>query len=127
MNAISKVALSAVAAFAFLGGITQNADALTITGTTGAKYLLSGSAISAPSTAVFNISFENNTAGTNLSLCVGTETDFAAGTCATELASSGGPGFTFLAITSGTNLNGKWIYVIRNVGSAASNFTVTIE
>lgn len=63
----------------------------------------------------------------NLSLCSGTIADFTAGVCGAELATSGGPGFTFLAITNGAALNDQWLYVVRNVRTAASGFTITIE
>jgi hypothetical protein len=73
------------------------------------------------------MSFEDNTAGTNLALCAGTIAQFDAGTCGTELAGSGGPGFTFLAVQDAAKLNGKWIYVVRNVGSVAAKFTIVIN
>ena len=123
---ISKMTLLAVAVLTILGAV-QSANALTITGTTGPRFLVSGSAVNSTGTGVLRISFENNTAGTNLSLCAGTIADFEAGTCGTELASSGGPGFVFLAVQDAAKLNGKWIYVLRNVGIAASKFTIVIE
>jgi hypothetical protein len=115
-----------LSALAILAGLTAapSANALTINGTTGAKYLASGSAVNATSIGVLKISFENKTSGTNLSLCAGTAAEFSSGTCGTELASSGGPGFTFLAIQDASKLNGKLIYVIRNVGSIDSAFTI---
>jgi hypothetical protein len=126
MRNILKIAL---AAFAVLASLTasQSANALTITGTTGAKYLVSGSAVNSTGMGVLRMSFENNTSGTNLSLCAGTLAEFTSGTCGTELASSGGPGFTFLAVQDAAKLNGKYLYVIRNVGSEASAFTIVLE
>jgi hypothetical protein len=121
-----KLAFSVVAVLAALS-VAPSAKALTITGTTGAKYLVSGSAINSTGMGVLRISFENNTSGTNLSLCAGTLAEFSSGTCGTELASSGGPGFTFLAIQDSAKLNGKYLYVVRNVGSEASTFTIVLE
>ena len=126
MKNLIKIALAAVAVFAGLSA-AQSAHALTITGTTGAKYLVSGSAVNSTGMGVLRMSFENRTAGTNLSLCAGTLAEFSAGTCGTLLADSGGPGFTFLAVQDADKLNGKYLYVIRTVGSEASLFTLVIE
>jgi len=126
MSKLIKLAFAVVAVLASLTA-AQDANALTITGTTGAKYLVSGSAVNSTGMGVLRFSFENLTAGTNLSLCAGTLAEFASGTCGAELASSGGPGFTFLAIQDAAKLNGKYIYVIRNVGSEASVFTIVLE
>ncbi len=126
MRNLIKMALAAFAVLASLTA-TQSASALTITGTTGAKYLVSGSAVNSTGLGLLRISFENNTSGTNLSLCAGTLAEFASGTCGTELASSGGPGFTFLAVQDAAKLNGKYLYVIRNVGSEPSVFTMVLE
>ena len=101
--------------------------AVTITGTSGAKYLITGMLVTTKTDAVLKISFENKTAGTNLSLCAGTEADFNAGKCGMQLSSSGGPGFQFLTIVDAKTLAGKVIYVIRSVGSADSQFILTIE
>ena len=126
MSKLIKLALSVAAVLVSLA-VAPSANAMTITGTTGAKYLVSGSAVNSTGMGVLRISFEDNTAGTNLSLCAGTLAEFGSGTCGTELASSGGPGFTFLAIQDAAKLNGKFLYVIRNVGSEASVFTIVIE
>jgi len=101
----------------------------TITGTVevSGKYLVSGSPVQTTTGAVLKISFENFTAGTNLELCAGNAEDFGAGTCPTRLSDSGGPGFVFLTIVDTPVLSGKFIYVIRAVGSAASTFRLTIE
>ena len=121
-----RIALAALALLVSLTAV-QSAIALTINGTTGAKYLVSGSPVNSTSFGVLKISFQNKTSGTNLSLCAGTAAEFSAGTCGTELASSGGPGFTFLAIQDSSKLNGKLLYVIRNVGSIDSAFTIVVE
>ena len=126
MNKLIRLALSVAAVLVSLA-VAPGANAMTITGTTGAKYLVSGSAVNSTGMGVLRISFENNTAGTNLSLCAGTLAEFSSGTCGTELASSGGPGFTFLAVQDAAKLNGKYLYVIRNVGSEASVFTIVVE
>ena len=101
----------------------------TITGTVGTagKYLISGAPVSTTTAAVLKLSFENTTAGTNLELCAGSVADFGAGTCAERLSDSGGPGFVFLTIVDTPAISGKFIYVIRVVGSAASTFRLTID
>jgi hypothetical protein len=43
------------------------------------------------------------------------------------LSDSGGPGFVFLTIIDAATLNGMQLYVLRAVGSAAAEFTLTIE
>jgi hypothetical protein len=111
-----------------LFGARQAEAALTITGTVSAgKYLVTGSTVHVTANTVFKISFETLTPGENLSLCAGTTADFVAGNCATQLVSSGGPGFRFLAIVDAASLNGKQLYVIRNVGLNPGSFSVTIE
>ncbi|HEV3333668.1 MAG TPA: hypothetical protein VG096_21940 [Bryobacteraceae bacterium] len=101
----------------------------TITGTveTTGKYLVSGTPVTTSTASVLKLSFENTTPGTNLELCAGTGADFAAGTCATRLSDSGGPGFVFLTIVDTPAISGKFIYVIRAVGIAPSTFRLTIE
>jgi hypothetical protein len=126
MRNLVKFALPALALLAVLAA-APSAHALTVTGVTGAKYLVSGSPVNSTAAGVLRFSFEDNTAGTNLSLCSGTEAEFTAGTCGTVLATSGGPGFTFLAIQDAAKLNGKWLYVIRNVGSENAEFTIVLE
>jgi hypothetical protein len=77
--------------------------------------------------AVLKLAFENNTAGTNLSLCAGTDADFSAGTAGITLSDSGGPGFKFLTIIDTHALSGTILYVLREVGSADSQFTLTVD
>lgn len=107
----------------------REAKTLTITGTVGAtgKYLLTGGPVNTSANTVLKISFETTTAGDKLSLCAGTTADFVAGHCGTTLNGSGGPGFRFLTVVDAASLNGKQIYVIRNVDFAPASFSVTIE
>src|SRR6516225_6694224 len=115
-----KLFAMAVSAAALMSAFTGNAHALTITGTLGpgpaAKYLLTGSAVNVTTNAVFKMSFETLTAGENLALCAGSVADFVAGKCGTQLNDSGGPGFRFLTIVDAASLNGKQLYVIKEVG-----------
>lgn len=67
---------------------------------------------------MFTLAFENNTPETNLSLCGGSDADFAAGTSGTTLSGSSGPGFKFLTIIDTHALSGQIIYVLREVGTA---------
>jgi hypothetical protein len=101
----------------------------TITGTVGAsgKYLVTGMPVDTKTHTVLKLAFENNTADTNLSLCAGTDANFGAGTAGIILSDSGGPGFKFLTIIDTNLLSGKVIYVLRQVGSAASEFTLTVD
>jgi uncharacterized membrane protein YgdD (TMEM256/DUF423 family) len=101
----------------------------TITGTVEAsgKYLVTGAPVTTTAVTVLKLSFENKTSGTNLELCAGTATDFAAGTCSVRLSDSGGPGFVFLTITDTSQLSGKIIFVQRAVGNTASTFALTID
>ena len=102
---------------------------ITITGTVGSsgKYLVTGSPVDAQANSVLKLAFENKTSGTNLGLFAGTEADFASGTGGTQLSDSGGPGFQFLTITDAHKLSGKIIFVRREVGSANSQFTLTVD
>jgi hypothetical protein len=102
---------------------------LTITGTVGSsgKYLVTGMPVGRNLDALLKIVFENNTAGTNLGLCAGSMGDFEAGRAGLRLSSSGGPGFMFLTILNAKKLSGKVIYVLREVGTADSQFTVSVE
>jgi hypothetical protein len=102
---------------------------ITITGTVGAsgKYLVTSIPVDTTLATVLKITFENNTAGTNLALRAGTLAQFAAGTATIQLSDSGGPGFQFLTIIDTQKIANMAIYVIRLVGTAASNFTITIE
>jgi hypothetical protein len=125
-KSLATITCAAVLVFA----AARNAQAFTvITGTVGpsGKYLLSGSAVNVTGNAVLKISFETATPGTNLELCAGTPADFAAGTCAVRLSDSGGPGFTFLTLVDAASLNGKFLFIIRAVGVAASTFVFTID
>jgi len=102
---------------------------LTITGSVGAtgKYLVTGIPVDTKAHTVLKLTFENNTAGTNLSLCAGTDADFTAGTAGISLSESGGPGFQFLTIIDTHKLAGKIIYVLRQVGTAISQFTLNVD
>jgi hypothetical protein len=102
---------------------------ITITGTVGSsgKYLVTGMPVDTEAHAVLRITFENNTSGTNLGLFAGTDAEFASGSGGTQLSDSGGPGFQFLTIIDTHKLAGKIIFVRREVGSANSQFTLTLE
>ena len=100
---------------------------ITITGTVGASYLVSGMPVQTTANGVLKISFENNTAGTSLSLCAGSMANFNAGVAGTTLATSGGPGFIFLTIVDTQQLSGQVIYVLRTKGAGNSQFTINIE
>ena len=102
---------------------------LTITGIVGTsgKYLVTGMPVDTEARTVLKLAFENNTAGTNLSLCAGSDADFGAGTAGITLSDSGGPGFMFLTIIGTHALSGMILYVLRNVGSADSQFTLTVD
>ena len=101
----------------------------TITGIVGptGKYLVSGMAVTSKVDAVLKLAFENNTAGTNLALCAGTPAEFNAGTAAIQLSDSGGPGFKFLTIVDVGTIANMVIYVLRRVGTANSEFTLTVD
>ena len=102
---------------------------ITIKGTVGAngKYLVTGMPVNTNPSSVLKIAFENNTAGTNLALCAGTIANFNAGNTGLQLSDSGGPGFQFLTVVDTHQLAGKVIYVLRAVGSAVSQFTLSVE
>jgi hypothetical protein len=101
----------------------------TLTGTVAAdgKYLVTGMPVDTKTHTLLKLAFENNTAGTNLSLCAGSDADFSAGKAGITLSDSGGPGFKFLTIIDASVLSGKIIYVLREVGSAVSQFTLTVD
>jgi hypothetical protein len=103
--------------------------AVTVTGTVpaGGKYQVSAAQIGITTHAVLKITFQNLTSGTNLSFCAGSGSQFNAKQCGTLLGASGGPGYTTLTIIDAASLNGMTLYVIREAGSANSNFTITIE
>jgi hypothetical protein len=102
---------------------------ITITGTVGSsgKYLVTGIPVDTQINTVLKLAFENNTSGTNLSLFAGTTSDFASGSGGEQLSDSGGPGFRFLTIIYTPKLSGKILFVRRGVGSANSQFTLTVE
>ena len=101
----------------------------TLTGTVGSsgKYLVTGIPVNTTTHTVLKLAFENNTPGTNLSLCAGNDADFAAGTAGTTLSDSGGPGFKFLTIIDTHALSGQIIYVLREVGTADAEFILTVD
>jgi hypothetical protein len=102
---------------------------LTITGTVGStgKYLVTGLPVDTKTHAVLKIAFENQTSGTNLGLFAGTDADFTAGSGGLQLSDSGGPGFIFLTIIDTHKLSGKIIYVVREVGTADSQFSLSVD
>jgi hypothetical protein len=107
----------------------EYAQMLTLTGTVGpdGKYLVTGMPVSTTHHAVLKLTFENNTLGTNLALAAGSDADFAAGTAGIRLSDSGGPGFKFLTIIDTEALSGQIIYVLREVGTADAQFTLTVD
>jgi hypothetical protein len=108
--------------------IAGTASAITITGATDAKALVSASPVAAPAaTTVLKISFQTNTAGTNLSFCAGTIADYNAGNCPMLLGASGGVSFQSLAVVEASQLNGKALYVLRKVGTVNAKYTLIIE
>ena len=124
----SSVGMVLITLALLAGPAKQAFAATTITGTVGisGKYLVTGAPISA-TTGLLKISFGNHTSGTNLELCAGTTADFSAGTCATVLSDSGGPGFTFLTIIDAAKLSGKILFVLRAVGAVNSQFALSVE
>ena len=102
---------------------------ITITGTVGSsgKYLVTGIPIDTQAHAVLKMVFENRTSGTNLGLFAGTDADFTSGSGGQQLSDSGGPGFQFLTIIDTHKLSGEIIFVRREVGSADSQFELTID
>lgn len=102
--------------------------ALTLTGTvTNGKYVISGSPVNVSTNSVLKISFETTTSGDALMLCAGSLADVLAGHCAINLNGSGGPGYMFLTIIDAASLNGKVLYVIRDIGIQPASFRLTIE
>jgi hypothetical protein len=75
---------------------------------------------------VLKLTFENNTSGSNLALIVGTAEDFEQ-RAETDISGSGDPGFRFLTILDTGQLDGKHLYVRGDVGSADSQFTLTLD
>jgi len=102
---------------------------ITITGIVGSsgKYLVTGIPVDTQTHTVLKIAFENKTSGTNLALYAGTVAEFTSGTGGTQLSDSGGPGFQFLTIIDTHKLAGKIIFVRRAVGSADSEFLLTVD
>lgn len=128
MNLKRSAALVGIAVLFVAGARSAQAET-TITGTvtsTG-KYLVSGAPVSVTTNAVLKITFQITTPGENLALCAGSSADFEAGRCPIRLNDSGGPGFVFLTIVDAASLNGKFIYVIREVGINPASFRFTIE
>ena len=126
MNCRSSLKIAATIA-ALVIATAHQAFGFTIMDTVGEKFLVTGLVISAKTPGLFKLKFENNTAGTNLSLCSGTVFDFEAGTCPLQLSGSGGPGFQFLTIVDTAQLSGTHIYVINNNPSVIATFSLTIE
>jgi hypothetical protein len=126
-----KSLLALFVAIGIVGATIGNAGAaVVITGTVGStgKYLVSGAPISVKKEeGIIKVTFETKTAGFNLSLCLGTIADFNSNTCASDLVGSGGPGFVFLSIIDIEELNGKVLFVRRNVGSGNATFAITME
>ena len=102
---------------------------ITITGTVGSsgKYLVTGIPIETQTHTVVKMVFENRTSGTNLGLFAGTDADFTSGSGGLELSDSGGPGFQFLTIIDTHKLSGQIIFVRREVGTADSQFALSID
>lgn len=132
MKRIHRLILAALWTVGFTVAGSGVDAAVSISGIVGAsgKYLLTGMPVTGTAgtaPAVLKMTFENRTAGTNLNLCAGTTADFVTGACPMSLASSGGPGFRFLTIVDTLTLSGKVLYVKRAVGTAASEFALTVE
>ena len=117
-----------VLGFALLGTVVDDARAsLRITGWADPKFLISGMPVLSSGDGVLKMIFENKTPGTNVQLCAGSTEDFAQGKCTMHLSGSGGPGFQFLTIIDAKELSGKSLYAIRAVGTAPTQFVLTIE
>lgn len=116
-----------IAIVAVLIGFAQQSAAFTITDTVGDKFLITGGPFAASAPAVVKIRFEIGTAGTNISLCLGTAVDFANGVCATQLVGSGAPGLQFLSIVDTAQLAGNHLYAINNGPASPATFTITLE
>ena len=101
---------------------------ITIMGTVGSsgKFLVTSMPVHSSVPAVLKLTFENNTSGTNLALVAGTGEDFEQG-IGTDISGSGGPGFRFLTILDIGQLDGKHLYVRRDVGSADAQFTLNVD
>ncbi len=121
--------VSLIAGGVLLSAVALARAAVVITGTVGpsGKYLVTGAPIVGASPAVLKFAFQNLTAGTNLSLCAGSDADFTAGNCSTILATSGGPGFAFITIMNSLSLSGKVLFVKRNVGALPAKFSLAVE
>ena len=128
MNKYGRGLLFAFSVCGVLGGIAHNARAsVMVTGVADPAYLISGAPARLAHEAVLKLEFEKKTLGTNVLLCAGTIDDFVQGKCTIPLSSSGGPGFQFVTIIDARELSGKVLYAIRGVGTAPSQFTLTIE
>jgi hypothetical protein len=91
------------------------------------KYLVTGIPVDTTTTDVLKIVFETKTSGVNLALFAGTTAEFSSGTGGMQLSDSGGPGFAFLTIIDTHKLAGKVLFVRREVGTSAAEFTLTID
>lgn len=102
---------------------------ITITGTVGSsgKYLVTGMPVASRANTPLKITFEDHSGGTNLGLWAGSVADFEKGSAGTQLSGSGGPGFVFLTIIDAADLDGKVLYVQREVGSGNAQFTINLE
>ena len=102
---------------------------ITVTGTVGSsgQYLVTGMPVETEMHAIVKLTFENNTAGTNLGLFAGTMAEFTSGAGGTQLSDSGGPGFRFLTIVDTHRLAHRVIFVRRLVGTADSMFTLDVD
>ena len=122
-----QIAVLACATVVALAG-ARNAGALTINGTvSNQKYLLTGSAVKVTANAVLKISFETTSAGDNLSLCAGSIAEFARWHLRHTTERLRRTGFRFLTILDAASLNGKQLYILKNVGINLASFTFTIE
>jgi hypothetical protein len=116
-------------ALAVLAGLSPAEAAVTVAGSVGdsGKYLVSGTPVSGPATAIVKFTFRTLTPGARLSLCAGTLADFESGRCAIHLASSEGPDAMFLSIVDLRTLGGKMLYVSRGGGAGNARFELTAE
>ena len=101
---------------------------ITISGTVGSSgtYLVTSIPVNSAVPVLLKLTFENITPGTNLSLVAGTVEDFENGT-GMNISDSGGPGLRFLSILDTGQLDGRHLFVRREVGTADSDFTLSID
>jgi hypothetical protein len=102
---------------------------MTMTGTVGSggSYLVTWIPVDTQTHTILKIVFENNTSGTTLGLYAGTQAELTSGSGGLQLSDSSGPGFQYLTIIDISKLSGQIIFVRREVGSANSQFTLTVE